>query len=288
MLARFTGKAGGVDDLHIAEYPGPVGLHEADEIEKNITDVLVERIVSGLTSSVGSARSGSQAARDPRAIVYTGTAEEVDRYFLAQGWSDGLPVVPPTLARIEAFLKHTRRKPEEVIGVLLPDNRAATVWSVAVNGVMAGCKPEYMPILVALAEAMCDPDYGVEHSGNTPGAETLIVLNGPIIKQLGFNYTHSAWESDLKIIHFGPQTLGTYSGTAGGVANQHYEAKTSADLAFTYTINKNMKFSFGGNNIFNVHPTTQNPDETDNGFKYESVQFGLNGASYFGRLYVKF
>ena len=55
MLARFTGKAGGVDDLHIAEYPGPVGLHEADEIEKNITDVLVERIVSGLTSSAGSA-----------------------------------------------------------------------------------------------------------------------------------------------------------------------------------------------------------------------------------------
>ncbi|SHM45382.1 iron complex outermembrane recepter protein [Duganella sacchari] len=105
---------------------------------------------------------------------------------------------------------------------------------------------------------------------------------------LGFDYTHGAWESDLKIIHFGPQTLGTYSGTAAGVANQHYESKTSADLAFTYTINKNMKFTFGGNNIFNVHPSTQNPDETDNGFKYESVQFGLNGASYFGRLYLKF
>nr|WP_202412832.1 TonB-dependent receptor [Duganella lactea] len=105
---------------------------------------------------------------------------------------------------------------------------------------------------------------------------------------LGFDYTHNAWNTDLKIIRFGPQTLGTYSGTAAGVANQHYDAKTSADLAFTYSINKNIKFSFGGNNIFNVKPTTQNPDETDNGFKYESVQFGLNGASYFGRLYVKF
>ncbi|WP_432383713.1 TonB-dependent receptor plug domain-containing protein [Duganella sp. P38] len=105
---------------------------------------------------------------------------------------------------------------------------------------------------------------------------------------LGFDYTHGAWNTDFKIIHFGPQTLGTYSGTAKGVANQHYDAKTSADLAFTYSINKNMKFSFGGNNIFNVKPTTQSPDETDNGFKYESVQFGLNGASYFGRLYVKF
>ncbi len=54
---------------------------------------------------------------------------------------------------------------------------------------MAGCRPEYMPVLVALIEAMADPAYGVEHSGNTPGGETLIILNGPIIKQLGFNYT---------------------------------------------------------------------------------------------------
>ncbi|MYM86127.1 TonB-dependent receptor [Rugamonas sp. FT82W] len=105
---------------------------------------------------------------------------------------------------------------------------------------------------------------------------------------LGFDYVTGPWESDLKIIHFGPQTLGTFSGTAAGVPNQHYESKTSADLSFTYTINKNMKFTFGGNNIFNVKPTSQNADETDNGFKYESVQFGLNGASYFGRLYVKF
>jgi len=78
------------------------------------------------------------------------------------------------------------------IGKLLPDNRLAAVWNVAVNGVMAGCRPEYMPILVALVEAMADPQYGVEHSGNTPGAETLIVLNGPLIKQLGFNYEQGA------------------------------------------------------------------------------------------------
>jgi hypothetical protein len=54
---------------------------------------------------------------------------------------------------------------------------------------MAGCRPEYMPILIALIEAMADPTYGVEHSGNTPGSDTLIVLNGPIIKDLKFNYT---------------------------------------------------------------------------------------------------
>jgi hypothetical protein len=93
---------------------------------------------------------------------------------------------------VAEFLRFADRPAETELGVLLPDRRRATVWNVAVNGVMAGCRPEYMPILVALVEAMADPRYGVEHSGNTPGAETLIILNGPIIKELGFNYEQGA------------------------------------------------------------------------------------------------
>ena len=117
----------------------------------------------------------------------------------------------------------------------------------------------------------------------------FIEQGGPRRKAtLGFDYVAGAWETDFKIIHFGPQTLGTFSGTEAGVPNQHYKAKTSADLGVTYAINKNMKFTMGATNIFGVHPTRQDPNETDNGFKYESVQFGLNGASYFGRLYVRF
>ncbi|MES2259100.1 MAG: TonB-dependent receptor [Pseudomonadota bacterium] len=117
----------------------------------------------------------------------------------------------------------------------------------------------------------------------------FIEQGGPRRKAtLGFDYVTGPLETDLKIIHFGPQTLGTFSGTAAGVPNAHYEAKTSADLSFTYSINKNTKFTFGGANLFNAKPTTQNADETDNGFKYDSVQFGLNGTSYFGRLWVKF
>src|SRR3546814_13540968 len=91
------------------------------------------------------------------------------------------------MAKIQAFLRYTDRKPEETIGILLPENRAATVWATAVNGVMAGCSPEYMPILLALVEAMIDPLYNVEHSGNTPGAETPNVLNGTISKDVNFN-----------------------------------------------------------------------------------------------------
>ncbi|MBW8896663.1 MAG: hypothetical protein JF619_00760, partial [Massilia sp.] len=69
---------------------------------------------------------------------------------------------------------------------------------------------------------------------------------------------------------------------------QYYKSKTSADLAFTWAFSEKTKLTVGGTNIFNVHPNQQNPDETDNGFKYESVQFGLNGAAYFARLSHKF
>jgi iron complex outermembrane recepter protein len=105
---------------------------------------------------------------------------------------------------------------------------------------------------------------------------------------LGLDLARGPYAADFKIIHFGPQTLGTFSGTENGVPNQEYAAKTSADVSVTYSFDADTKLTIGGNNIFNVTPTEQDPNETDNGFKYESVQFGLNGASYFARLWRRF
>ena len=177
----------GMPNLPIAVVPGHPGVQSAEELERNIVEVTIERVIENLTQPQAQARVPSEPG--PRDIVFAGGFDAVNRYFSENELSDGLPIVPPTREKVEAFLGFTDRDPDEVLGVLLPDSRAATVWSVAVNGVMAGCRPEYMPILVALVEAMADPRYGVEHSGNTPGGETLITLNGPIIKALGFNYT---------------------------------------------------------------------------------------------------
>ena len=119
--------------------------------------------------------------------MFTGTFEEVNEHFLRNQWSDGLPVVPPTMEKIEAFLQFTDRSPDEVLGIMHPSLAAATVWNVAVNGVMAGCRPEYMPVLLAIAEVMADPEYGLKHGGSTPGWEAMIIVNGPIREQLGFD-----------------------------------------------------------------------------------------------------
>jgi len=117
----------------------------------------------------------------------------------------------------------------------------------------------------------------------------FIEQGGPRSKAtLGFEYSQGAWTGEAKIIHFGSQTLGTFDGTAAGVPNQYYKPKTSMDLGLSWQATPALKLTIGGNNVFNVKPTRQDPNETDDGFYYESVQFGLNGASYFARAYYKF
>ncbi len=177
----------GMRNIPIATVPGHIGTKSAAELRDTILEVTLGEVIRNLTETPKTI--DDTAEPDPREIVVKGGFMAVNQYFVEQEYSDGLPIIPPTTQAIEAFLRYTDRDPEESLGTLLPDKRAASIWSVAVNGVMAGCRPEYMPILVALAEALCDPQYGVEHSGNTPGADTLIILNGPIIQQLGFNYT---------------------------------------------------------------------------------------------------
>jgi hypothetical protein len=159
-------------------------------LRKDILETTLPDVIRTLTSAdVSDGKPVEPRAHD---IVARGDFFEINQRFYQDGYTDGLPIMPPTRSAIERFLAFTDRSPDERLGVLLPDRRAATIWNVAANGVMAGCRPEHMPILVAMVEAMSDPQYGVEHSGNTPGADTLIILNGPIIKQLDFNFTQGA------------------------------------------------------------------------------------------------
>ncbi|MFC1861847.1 UGSC family (seleno)protein [Chloroflexota bacterium] len=180
----------GVPGLPMAAYPGHVNFHTIGDLQKNVETVLVDQIVKALTVQPEEAKLPSEPG--PRDIVFKGTFEDVNKFFYSREWSDSLPIVPPTNKKVEAFLKFVDRPPDEVIGVLLPDKRAATAWNIAVNGVMAGCRPEYMPVLVAIVEAMANPRFGQEHLGHTPGTEVLITINGKIIKDLGFNYGQGA------------------------------------------------------------------------------------------------
>jgi len=181
-----TSAAGlGMPTLPLAIYPGRPSLHSDVEMKRNVEDVLVEQIVNCLTRQPPENEEIKEPC--PKDVVFTGTSEDVNEFFYEQEWGDGLPIVPPTLQEVERFLSYSPRSSGEVLGVLLPEGREATVWNVAVNGVMAGCRPEYMPVLVAIVEALADSNFGHEHLGHTPGTEILVTINGPIIKELGFN-----------------------------------------------------------------------------------------------------
>lgn len=111
--------------------------------------------------------------------------EAINEHLYRQGWTDGLPVVPPTEERVARMLAATTRRPDEIVAVLEPRKGEATVEAIAVNAVMAGCRPEYLPVLIAAVEAMGDPAlnlYGILTS--THNVSPLALVNGPIARDL--------------------------------------------------------------------------------------------------------
>ncbi|GAA6131797.1 thioredoxin family protein [Halopseudomonas sabulinigri] len=117
-----------------------------------------------------------------------GTAEDPMEACFERGWSDGLPVVPPTPVRVLRMLKGTSRKPDEVVGLMPPDLVPVTVEKVAINAVLAGCKPEYMPVLLAALEAALTDEFGLHGLiCTTMFGSPMIVVNGPAARAIGMN-----------------------------------------------------------------------------------------------------
>jgi hypothetical protein len=130
---------------------------------------------------------GTVTAR-ARVLDVPGDGEGVNRHFLEQGWTDGLPIVPPTEAAVAAMLDWTDRDPAEALGAMPPEWAPATVEGVAINAVMAGCRPEYFPVVLAAVRAVLDPDYNLYGIQATTNPVTpFLVVNGPVRGELGIN-----------------------------------------------------------------------------------------------------
>jgi hypothetical protein len=105
-----------------------------------------------------------------------------------RGWSDGLPLVPPTPERVERMLRGTRRDPGEVVCVMPPDMAECTVEKVAINAVMAGCRPEYLPVVLAAVEAAATDTFNIHGvAATTYFVGPVIVVNGPVRARIGMN-----------------------------------------------------------------------------------------------------
>jgi len=153
--------------------------------EADITDHVVRALTEPLVASEQDSRIAR--AEPPDRIAVEGSLSQVQSYFDAHHWTDGLPIVPPTEEAVAAMLKATSHKPDEIVTrAMLPEGWPVTVEKVAINGVMAGAPPEAMPVLLGAVEA-----FGSGHfaSGvrSTNSFSFMQLVNGPIAREIGMN-----------------------------------------------------------------------------------------------------
>src|SRR3954447_5198600 len=122
-----------------------------------------------------------------RRIEVADLEDEAEAMF-ARGWTDGLPVVAPTEARVLRMLEGTSRAPDDVVAIVPPDLVECTVEKVAVNAVLAGCRPEHLPVVIAALEAACTDEFNVHGVlATTMPVGPVVVVNGPVRERIGMN-----------------------------------------------------------------------------------------------------
>ena len=188
-LGRAQQAALGSPDLPIAVVPHPFGTRRRDELRGIAGDVVGE-IARLACKGGGATRSAAAAKPVPRAelVEAPDDIEEFNRFFMERRWGDGLTLMPPTRERVARLLAHSDRAPDEIVSTIAPRYGAATVERIAINAAMAGCRPEYLPVLIAAAEALGTPEFHLQAIQTTTNPSTVwLALNGPLATQLSVN-----------------------------------------------------------------------------------------------------
>ena len=190
-LGRSQLNALGGADLPIAVMPHPFGVRTRAEV-RALAETLVDevaRLALGGEDKTAS-KTYARSKTDTRAATIT-VLDDLNAFndeCEQRGWSDGLPLVPPTVARVEAMLAATKRDGNEIVAHIAPGFGAATVERIAINAVMAGCRAEYLPVLLATVEAVADEKFNLQGiQATTNSAAPWIIVNGPLAATLGVN-----------------------------------------------------------------------------------------------------
>ena len=189
-LGRAQAKALGYPDLPIAVIPHPFGSLTREQVS-----LLAEQCADDISSLLcgaagGSLQQDSSAAGSARAALVEVPDEtgDLDAFFQQNKWGDGLPVVAPTEQRVARMLQYVQREPSEIIASVAPAFGEATVEHIAINGVLAGCLPEYMPVLIAAVQAVTAPEFSLQSvQATTNPVAVWLVINGPAAARLGIN-----------------------------------------------------------------------------------------------------
>jgi hypothetical protein len=188
-------KSIGLPDMAFVEVPHPMAMISLQEIrakaEQSFREIL--RMAAEWKPSEVEKQKREKSTYPAERITFKGTYAALNRMFYERGWSLGLPIIPPTPEAVMAMLKGTSHRPEEVVWVVPPRMGKLTVEVVGALGVMSGCKPKHMPLLLAIVKALSHPDYDWRGSTTTTAPTApVIIINGPILDELGIAYSTGA------------------------------------------------------------------------------------------------
>jgi len=184
--ARVQAAGRGFAALPIVEIPHPMHTASRDLVEGRAADA-AQSIARALIEGAAARGALGEDIFEER-IEIDAEPVALQEFFFTHGWTDGLPVTAPTVESVAAMLAACGRDAQETIGPIPPRMRVATIEKLAINAVMAGCKPAYFPVVLAALEAVLDDNirlYGIQTATNTSSA--LLIVNGPIVKALGLN-----------------------------------------------------------------------------------------------------
>lgn len=193
-LALAESQARGVKELPLVKVPHPVGTISLDALRalaESVVGAIVAKLVRGVDTDSAVDAAGPEIGEGSFSHYISVPSEpgEMFGYFCERGWTDGLPVLPPTLSAVEQMLAVGGQKSDAALGVIPPLNGVATAEKIAANAVMAGCLPEYFPLVLAAVRGMTRPGYNLDGLQTTTGnIAPLAIVNGPCRNVLSVNY----------------------------------------------------------------------------------------------------
>ena len=241
-LAREESKNLGMPDLPLAIIKHPIGGESLAVIYQRAEDALpqVIRALTGesATRSASAASSAGTAAHERFAFADEDEALET---FHARRLTDGLPFVLPTAERVQAMIAGSGRRAGEVIAVVPPRWAEATVENIAVNAVMAGCRPQYLPVLIAALQAAADPAFGLYSvQATTHPCAVMMLISGPIAQELGLNFRHGAFGPGFRAnASIGRAMRLVLMNVGGGIPGEGDQATHGSPAKFSYCVAEN-------------------------------------------------
>jgi hypothetical protein len=198
--ARFSVETFGVPDACPVIVPECFSNKSTAEIGQLVEDVF-PRVVELLTTDRSAGKDGQDRPAFENMVLESAPAlhfegsdlleafEAMQREFIRNRWSDGLPLIPPTRAKVRALVAASGREADEVVGAFAPGFGIGTVEKIAANAVMAGCRPEAMPVVMAMVDCVLDPSIGLRTFAMSTGPQAPIVLvSGPVADEIGMNH----------------------------------------------------------------------------------------------------